>query len=131
MRAREHQIGGDHYKTMSMQPIEFIQSNRMGFCEGSVIKYLCRRKGSRMEDLQKARHYIELMQEDRDYIKASNGRGWRFGITAADFAKINELDAAAAAAIGHIYFWNITGHAYHLDGAWRWVNEIIGDLQGM
>jgi hypothetical protein len=56
------QIGGDHYKRMKIQPIEFILANGIGFCAGNVIKYVCRApaKGN-VEDLRKARHYLDIM----------------------------------------------------------------------
>jgi hypothetical protein len=55
------QVGGDHYKTLPIQPVEFIEANGLGFCEGNVIKYLTRRKGPRLVDLRKAAHYLELL----------------------------------------------------------------------
>jgi Protein of unknwon function (DUF3310) len=63
-RAIDIQIGGDHYKSMQIQPIEFIIANGLGFCEGSAIKYICRykRKGG-IEDLKKAKHYIDMLIE--------------------------------------------------------------------
>lgn len=56
------QIGGTHYKDMAIQPIEFILANDLNFCEGNVIKYICRyaKKGG-IEDLQKAKHYIDFL----------------------------------------------------------------------
>ena len=58
------QIGGSHYKSMKIQPIEFIQANDLGFCEGNAVKYLCRykQKGG-LQDLLKAKHYIEILIE--------------------------------------------------------------------
>jgi hypothetical protein len=32
------QIGGDHYKTMKIQPVEYIHLNGISFIEGCVIK---------------------------------------------------------------------------------------------
>lgn len=62
--ALEDQIGGDHYKNMAIQPIEFIHANKLGFIEGNVIKYTCRwaAKGG-IQDLDKARHYIDMLIE--------------------------------------------------------------------
>ena len=56
------QIGGDHYKRMKIQPLEFILANDLGFCAGNVIKYVCRApvKGN-VEDLRKARHYLDIL----------------------------------------------------------------------
>ena len=61
------QVGGSHYKDMAIQPIEFILANELGFCEGNVIKYICRygAKGG-TEDLKKAKHYIQLLLEHCD-----------------------------------------------------------------
>ena len=56
------QVGGDHYKDLPIQPFEFIERNNLGYGVGNVIKYLCRYKTKGgIEDLQKARHYIDLL----------------------------------------------------------------------
>ena len=56
------QVGGDHYKTMAIQPVEFIHGNNLGFCEGNVIKYVTRWKSKGgIEDLKKARHYLDML----------------------------------------------------------------------
>ena len=61
------QVGGDHYKSMVIQPSEFINRNNIPFAEGNAIKYLCRHKQkNQKEDLLKAKHYID-MAVDRDY----------------------------------------------------------------
>lgn len=58
------QIGGSHYKDMPIQPVEFIHANNIGFCEGAAIKYLCRwRSKGGVQDLQKAKHFIEMLIE--------------------------------------------------------------------
>ena len=61
------QVGGDHYSKMKIQPSEFINKNEMLFAEGNAIKYICRHgsKG-RLQDLEKAKHYIDMIIE-RDY----------------------------------------------------------------
>lgn len=63
-RALETQVGGDHYKTMKIQPIEFIMANELGWCEGNVIKYICRwkQKGG-AKDLEKVIHYAQILLE--------------------------------------------------------------------
>ena len=56
------QEGGSHYKDMPIQPVEFIHANAIGYFEGNVIKYVTRwRKKNGVEDLKKARHYIDLL----------------------------------------------------------------------
>ena len=62
--ASDIQIGGNHYRSFAVQPFEFIYRNKIPFAEGSVIKSICRwvNEGN-IEDLQKARHYIDLIIE--------------------------------------------------------------------
>jgi hypothetical protein len=56
------QVGGDHYKDMAIQPVQFIHANGIGYFEGNVIKYVARwRKKNGIADLEKARHYIDLL----------------------------------------------------------------------
>jgi hypothetical protein len=64
MKARNKQVGGDHYKKLTIQPTDYIVSNGLGWCEGNVIKYITRweMKGG-LEDLDKCIHYIELIKE--------------------------------------------------------------------
>ncbi len=37
-KAMEHQVGGNHYKNKSIQPIDYIIGNNLGFCEGKYNK---------------------------------------------------------------------------------------------
>ena len=56
------QVGGDHYRSMAVQPIDFILSNGINFAEGNVVKYVSRwREKGGVEDLRKARHYLDLL----------------------------------------------------------------------
>jgi hypothetical protein len=58
------QEGGQHYKKAVIQPIEYIHANGIPFAEGSVIKYVSRwRDKGGIEDLKKARHFIDLLIE--------------------------------------------------------------------
>ena len=67
MSAYKKQIGGSHYKSIVLQPSEFINKNRLQFAEGSAIKYICRHSAKgKEEDIKKAIHYLEMILE-RDY----------------------------------------------------------------
>lgn len=81
--ALEQQCGGIHYRNMAIQPIEFIHANGIPFAEGSVIKYVSRwRAKNGIADLEKARHFIDLLIElERKKLavaapRASNPEGW-------------------------------------------------------
>lgn len=58
------QVGGDHYSKYAIQPTEYIIKNRLNFCEGNVVKYVTRwRDKGGVDDLRKAKHYIDMLIE--------------------------------------------------------------------
>lgn len=62
--ALDIQEGGNHYKKYKIQPIEFCFVNNIPFLEANVQKYVLRHADKNgIEDLRKARHYLELMAE--------------------------------------------------------------------
>jgi len=64
VKATDQQVGGNHYKGYAIQPIHFIMENDLGFCEGNILKYITRWKDKGgVEDLRKAKHYINMLIE--------------------------------------------------------------------
>lgn len=64
MSALGEQVGGEHYKKLAIQPVEYIHANGIGYFEGNVIKYVTRwRDKGGIVDLLKARHYIDMLVE--------------------------------------------------------------------
>lgn len=64
MRTLEIQIGGNHYKDFAIQPLEYIHKNNISFSAGNIIKYVSRfDKKNGIEDLEKAKHYIDFLIE--------------------------------------------------------------------
>jgi len=62
--ANDKQVGGDHYKTKTIQPWDAIVNWELGFLDGCAVKYLARwRKKNGVEDLKKAAHYLEKLLE--------------------------------------------------------------------
>ena len=58
------QVGGSHYKTMRIQPLEFCVANKLGPCESAIVKYISRwREKGGYEDLRKIKHYVDLLIE--------------------------------------------------------------------
>lgn len=67
MSALEVQEGGDHYKTLPIQPVEYILANNLPFIEGCVVKYVTRwRSKGGVQDLRKARHFLDLLIEHEE-----------------------------------------------------------------
>lgn len=62
--ALEKQEGGEHYKKLKIQPIEYIHANGLDFFQGNMLKYLTRHKDKNgAEDLRKVIHYAQLALE--------------------------------------------------------------------
>jgi len=54
-----------HYTKGWIQPIDYIISNKMDFCEWAIIKYITRYKHKNwLEDLQKAQFFINKLIKD-------------------------------------------------------------------
>lgn len=68
--ALAHQEGGNHYKGLKIQPVEYIHANEIDYLEGNVIKYVTRHKQKNgKQDILKAIHYLQLILE-MDYKNA-------------------------------------------------------------
>lgn len=60
----DKQVAGNHYKSLPIQPVQYIYANKLGYFEGNVVKYVTRWKDKNgVADLEKAKHYIELLIE--------------------------------------------------------------------
>lgn len=58
------QVGGSHYD-LTIQPIDFIMKNGLGYCEGNVVKYVSRHQDKNgAEDIRKAIHYCEFILQE-------------------------------------------------------------------
>ena len=68
MSSLNTQVGGTHYKDCEIQPVEFIEANKLQFLEGCVVKRVSRHdkpSGKGLEDINKAIHELELLKELR------------------------------------------------------------------
>jgi hypothetical protein len=65
--ANDVQIAGTHYKDKSIQPWDYIVANKLGYLEGNIVKYVSRWKDKGgIDDLRKARHYLDKLIEVSD-----------------------------------------------------------------
>ena len=64
-REKPQDHGPSHYMNNTIQPIDYAIQNGLNFCEGNVLKYITRwRVKGGIDDLRKARHYIDFLIED-------------------------------------------------------------------
>lgn len=65
LMSKEKQVGGEHYRNKGIQPIDYILTNKLSYCEGNVIKYVTRHKDKNgAEDIKKAIHYLQFLLAD-------------------------------------------------------------------
>lgn len=79
-KANDRQVAGDHYKTGGKQHWDMVAEFELDYFQGQITKYLFRwRKKNGIEDLEKARHYldkyIELERSKRD-AEDQSGKGF-------------------------------------------------------
>lgn len=56
------QVGGDHYKSTTVQPVEFSAANQLNALEGSIAKRITRwRVKGGLTDLLKIKHEVDLL----------------------------------------------------------------------
>ena len=62
------QVGGNHYKNLPIQPMQYSMANNLNACQHTAIKYITRYKdkGTPLQDIDKAIHCMELL---KDFIK--------------------------------------------------------------
>ena len=61
--ANETQVAGEHYRT-PIQHWDYVLANDLGYFEGQITKYVTRwRKKNGLEDLRKARHFLDKLIE--------------------------------------------------------------------
>ena len=77
MKARDIQIGGDHYKNMGVEPWDVVDTwpieQRIGFYRGGALKYVMRMgtKDENVQEIRKGMHYMQKLVEvleERDAV---------------------------------------------------------------
>lgn len=64
----DEQVGGSHYREGGIQPVQYIEANRLAFLEGCVVKRVTRHDrvgGKGRQDIEKAIHELRLLLELR------------------------------------------------------------------
>lgn len=68
MSALDTQVGGTHYRNGTIQPVQFIEANKLQYLEASVVKRVTRHDkvgGKGRQDIEKAIHELQLLLELR------------------------------------------------------------------
>lgn len=69
-RANDRQEGGAHYKARRYETWDVILDWNLGYLDGNAVKYLSRwRLKGGVQDLKKARHYIDKLIETEELRK--------------------------------------------------------------
>ena len=68
LKADKRQVGGNHYKSLPIQPWDVMESvlteeEFIGFLKGNIIKYSMRNGHKVSDDVEKARHYQQKLLE--------------------------------------------------------------------
>jgi len=78
MSALDTQVGGNHYRNGTIQPVQFIEANRLQYLEAVVVKRVTRHNqpgGKGRQDIEKAIHELQLLLELRYPPAGAQGPG--------------------------------------------------------
>lgn len=105
MDATKTQIGGSHYKSMAVQPLEFGYLNQYDACAYSAIKYVSRHRAKDgIEGLKKAKHCIQF----RLQMIAERGPVFCMErITMRDYVEANGFTGLEKAILMNIHHWSL------------------------
>jgi hypothetical protein len=96
MAANDYQVGGEHYQRSNMQHWDFVAANGLDYFQGCITKYVTRwREKGGVEDLKKAKHYLEK------YIELIES-GSTFGILTSRGNLVVELDGKQVVVVGEV-----------------------------
>jgi hypothetical protein len=109
MSAEARQVGGDHYKRLTMQPMKFCMRNDWDCDAFQILRYLSRHHNKDgKKDIEKAIHCVELRAEQVTSINRSctaiNDR-----ITIEDYIDANGFDSNTAVALSYLEAWVYSG----------------------
>lgn len=108
MKANDHQVGGRHYKT-SYEHWDLVLVTGMGYLEGCATKYVSRwRKKGGVQDLKKALHYLNKLEEcavRAEQIMRRLSRTATLGAV-AQFVEANELGDLERAFVDRLCTWS-------------------------
>ena len=67
------QVGGTHYQVHAIQPIAIAEGNRLRPAAALALKHMTRPgKGQVLEDIRKAKHYLEFLAQRWPAVSASD-----------------------------------------------------------
>lgn len=105
MSVNDKQVGGEHYRS-KVQHWDYVELNGLRYTEGCATKYATRnrKKGHQRQDLEKAVHYVEKVQDlHRNGVLAP--RTAPIVITPEEFARSNDLTENEAEVVLLLTFW--------------------------
>lgn len=124
------QVGGDHYKNSTYQHWDFVRNALEGrYLEGNITKYLARwRKKNGVQDLRKARHYIDKLRAE---YAAGNVTPlytcWHGEFTSpAYFCATNDVDTESYYIIVLVSNWT---NDKDLEVAASWLDRLIAEQE--
>lgn len=130
MKARDHQVSGNHYLQMAIQPFELTLANDLGGVEHTIIKYVSRwpDKGG-IDDVRKARHTLDFLIEDaEELIALRTPRRWITArVTAHQYCTANQLPKLESEVVRHICFWSHNQEVRELHCCAEVLDQILAD----
>lgn len=106
MTALTEQVGGDHYRKMVIQPVQFAYAHRYDPCTFSILKYVSRhREKGGAEDLRKAAHFAKLRSELAEVYGRAKFAPRPDAPTIQDYIEKNVIPLREASTLRMNHWW--------------------------
>jgi len=98
------EVGGSHYNTLGMQPVELCSEAGFDFFQGSVLKYVTRHKTKNgAEDIKKAIHFAEF-GDSMSYNSADGGlSNGDYQFLAGEYTRANRMGPLESTVVRNLY----------------------------
>ena len=113
MSALNKQVGGNHYKIMAMQPMEFALKYNLNAIDTKILKYTSRHKFKNgVEDIDKVSHTCELAYELE--FKELEFVGTRNYYPIDEYIKVNKIDGLEREILEELLSYRMHGDSHSL-----------------
>jgi len=112
-------IEPDYYRAGRLSVIDFIEQFKLPFALGNVIKYVAREKHDRLEDLKKARWYLDHAIQQHEANEAEGFSATQTGKLTYEYrirsGELTDIKQAAQARDLAIALWDVQQTASRWD----------------
>lgn len=130
MNPMKIQHGGDHYKSLVIEPFELSMANRYDSSVHTIIKYVTRHKDKNgNEDLRKAAHVVDIRQSMMELYGTPHRATHR--ILISNYISKNQIPSAEGRIIALLHTWACFSPDENMTTSRRFAKQITDEIYAL